>query len=86
LTGKRLPDAVVAQAIGRVRYTDEPLQESIRTFAERAAGLGLARGIPDVNVLVDTALLRRVKTSGQLGDPPPKPAPPAGTAGSAELP
>lgn len=57
LTGSRLSDSVIANALTRIRFTVDPLPASIRTFAERAAALGMARGVPDVSVLVDTSAL-----------------------------
>lgn len=75
LTGKRLPDEVVSQALTRIRFTTDPLPDSIRTFAERAASLGMARGVPDVSVMIDTSALEQVLPPS----PPPPPASPTPT-------
>jgi NitT/TauT family transport system substrate-binding protein len=61
LTGKKLPEELIASAISRVRFTDEPLPQSIRTFAQWAVDLGMARGVPDVSAMVDTSMLEQLR-------------------------
>lgn len=58
LTGKALPPDVIHAACRRIEFTDEPLADSLETFARRALELGFLRDPPDLAVLVDTRLLR----------------------------
>lgn len=58
LTSKRLPAAVLGDALSRIRFTDEPLDESLRTFADWAYDLDLSPRKPDLTGLVDTTILR----------------------------
>ncbi len=59
-TGKRLPPKVLARAIAHVEFTDDPLEESLRTMAAWSHDVGLSRVAADTSSLVDTTLLRRV--------------------------
>ncbi len=61
LTGKKLSEEIIADAIGRVKFTDMPLPESLKTFAQWSKDLGHARGVPQVESLVDTTILDRVR-------------------------
>lgn len=58
LTGKAIPAAALQQALQRTKFTAEPLEASLQTFAGWAFELGLARDRPDLTGLVDTAILR----------------------------
>jgi NitT/TauT family transport system substrate-binding protein len=60
LSGKRLPNKMLARAIQRVTYTDEPSEETLRAFAVWTEELGLARRKVEMSRLVDTSLLRLV--------------------------
>jgi NitT/TauT family transport system substrate-binding protein len=86
LTGQKLPKGVIESSLSHVSFTDEPLAESIKTFAQRAVELGVARSAPSVSGLVDTRALERAR--GQqpprspgaptISPPPASPAAPAG--------
>lgn len=61
LTGKRLPPGVLQAALGRVKFTDEPLEQTFRTYADWSAELGLTTQSPDLTGLIDTSILREVR-------------------------
>lgn len=71
LTGKKLSEKIVGDAVSRVRFTNEPNAESIRVFAQWAFDLGFAKGVPDVKTLVDTTLLRKIQPGAPAGAPAP---------------
>lgn len=73
LTGKKLSEDLITAAISRVSFTDEPLTESLKAFARWAFELNLAKAVPNVNTLVDTRILAKVKAAGQQ-HPPTAPA------------
>ena len=58
LTGKSLPPAVFADALARTTFTDEPYEDTLKTFARWSFDLGFAREAPDLTGLVDTTILR----------------------------
>jgi NitT/TauT family transport system substrate-binding protein len=57
LTGKRLPPDVLPAALGRVKFIDEPLPSTLRTFAAWAQDLGYERRTVGLDALVDTRIL-----------------------------
>jgi NitT/TauT family transport system substrate-binding protein len=57
LTGKRLPPGVVAPALARVKFIDEPLPGTLQTFAAWAQDLGFERKTVGTAGLVDTRIL-----------------------------
>jgi NitT/TauT family transport system substrate-binding protein len=63
LTGKRLAEGVLAAAIQRVRFIDEPLESTLATFARFSHELGFERKKLDLAPLVDTGVLRRLRGS-----------------------
>ena len=62
LTGRRLPDGVLRAAMGRVRFIDEPLPETLRTLATWARDLGFQDREVDLQGLVDTTILLKAAT------------------------
>lgn len=60
LSGKKIGDKIVAHSVAHVRFTTEPLADSLSTFAQWAYDLKQARSIADTTTLVDTALLRKL--------------------------
>lgn len=58
LTGKKLPPQVFADALRRTEFTDEPLAETLQTFAQWAHDLGFSKQPPDLTGLVDTTILK----------------------------
>lgn len=57
LTGKSIPPAAFAQALTRVRFTTEPLEDSIAAFAAWGCEIGMTREAPDLTALIDTTIL-----------------------------
>lgn len=74
LTGKKLSSKTITDSLARVKFTNDPLPESMKTFAQWAYDLGHAKGVPNVSTLVDTSLLSRVQA--KLEPPQKAPAPP----------
>jgi NitT/TauT family transport system substrate-binding protein len=73
LTGKAMSKEIVSDAISRVKFTDEPLESTLQTFAQWAYDLGFAKESPAINGLVDPTFLRKVQ-----GQPASQPAPAGG--------
>jgi len=61
LTGKRLGDGVVGPALQRVTFTDDPHDETFRTFASWSRDLGFEHERVDVNALIDNTILARLR-------------------------
>ena len=57
LNGKRLASGVLAAAIQRVRFIDDPNPETLQTFASWTQDLGFEQRTTDLNGLVDTTIL-----------------------------
>lgn len=77
LTGKKLSKDIIGAAVSRVRFTDQPLAQSITTFAQWAFDLRLAKGVPSVTTLVDATLLEKVRARRASCTPAaPKPGKP----------
>jgi NitT/TauT family transport system substrate-binding protein len=62
LTGRKLPNGVLHAAMGRVHFTDEPLPETLRTFAAWTHDLGFGEREVDLQGLVDTTVLLKAAT------------------------
>jgi len=61
LNGRKLPSGVLADAIGRVEFTDEPLEETLRTFAQWSYELEFLRQPLNSDGLVDVSILRQLQ-------------------------
>jgi NitT/TauT family transport system substrate-binding protein len=61
LTGKKLPDGVMEQALPRVKFTDEPLPRTLTTMAQWAYDLHVVSQPPSLDRLVDTTILKQVQ-------------------------
>jgi NitT/TauT family transport system substrate-binding protein len=57
LTGKTIPPEAFRAACFRTEFTDQPLAETLQTFAGWSYDLGFAKEQPDLEGLVDTTLL-----------------------------
>lgn len=68
LSGRKLPPGVLADAIGRVEFTDQPLEGTLRTFAQWSYELEFFRRPLNPDGLVDVSILR------QLQQPATRPA------------
>jgi len=69
LTGKKMSEKVIASALSRVTFTNDPLPETLATFAQWAFDLGQAKGLPNVKTLVNTALLETIRTRAPSSTP-----------------
>ncbi len=69
LTSQKLSPEIVSSGINRINFTTEPLDDSLKTFAQWAFDLKQARSVANIETLVDTKLLRKV-----LANQPGKPA------------
>jgi NitT/TauT family transport system substrate-binding protein len=68
LTGKTLPAGVMEAALQHVRFTNEPLEDTLQTFARWSYELEFARQPVQLDALVDTTILRKVQSeSGPVG-------------------
>lgn len=67
LNGKKLPEGVVPAALGRIKFTADPLESSLQTFADWAYHLKLTKTRTDLTGLVDTTLLQKVQARGSNG-------------------
>jgi len=61
LTGKKLPPGVIEQALPRVKFTDEPLENTLTTMAQWAYDLKVINQPPTLAGLVDTTILKQVQ-------------------------
>jgi len=61
LTGKKLPNGVVEQALPRVKFTDEPLEDTLTTMAQWSYELHVVKEPPKLAGLVDTSILKQVQ-------------------------
>ena len=61
LTGKKLPQGVLPAAIRRVKFTDEPLQETFDGYGAWSYELGVIQQKPDLTGLVDTSILKKLQ-------------------------
>ncbi|HEX5892962.1 MAG TPA: ABC transporter substrate-binding protein [Nitrososphaeraceae archaeon] len=69
LTGKELPEDVLAESLTRLEFTDDPIKSSLLKSANDAYDLGfLAKGEarPDLNGIYDLVLLNQVLTEKGL--------------------
>lgn len=58
LTGKKLPAGVLPAAIKNVKFTTDPLQETLKSMAQWTYELGFAKDLVDTNGLVDLTVLK----------------------------
>jgi NitT/TauT family transport system substrate-binding protein len=63
LVGKQLPAGVLAAALPRVKFTDEPLEETFATMAQWAYDLNLSQEEPNIKGLFDLTILRKLQQS-----------------------
>lgn len=66
LTDRQIPEDLVAQALTRVKFTDQPLASSIKTFAKWNYELGMTRQPPRLDGLVDTTILDSLGAEGPV--------------------
>ncbi|MGB7159216.1 MAG: aliphatic sulfonate ABC transporter substrate-binding protein [Tepidisphaeraceae bacterium] len=69
LTGKKLPEGVLADAITRVQFTEDPLEDTLVRMAQWSYEVGFLTQPPKVDGLVDTTILRKLQTSASSVEP-----------------
>lgn len=69
LTGKKLPKGVVAAGLGRVEFSDEPLQETFQSLSDWSAELEFLPERVDLSGLFDTTILRKVQREASSTQP-----------------
>jgi NitT/TauT family transport system substrate-binding protein len=62
LTGKKLPDGVLPVALKRVKFTDEPLDATLKEMGVWTHDLGFEKENVNIAGLIDTATLKRAQT------------------------
>lgn len=63
LTGKKLPPGVLADAIKRVKFTNDPLPDTLATMAKWSYELGYSKSQVDLTGLVDLSLINALAQS-----------------------
>ena len=61
LTNKKLPPGVLADALTRVQFTDDPLEDTLATMARWSHEIGFLKEQPDLTGLVDTTVLKKLQ-------------------------
>ena len=61
LTNKKLPAGVLAAALPRVKFTDEPLEDTFNTMGQWANELGFSQQPPKLQAPFDLTILRRLQ-------------------------
>lgn len=64
LTNGHLPQGVLASALRRVKFTDEPLADTLRTLGDWTYELRLIQDPVKLDGLIDTTILQKVRSSG----------------------
>lgn len=69
LTSGHLPPGVLASALHRVKFTDEPLADTLRTLGDWTYEVKLIQEPVKLDGLIDTAVLQRVRSSAPATAP-----------------
>ena len=69
LTSGRLPPGVLASALHRVKFTDEPLADTLRTLGDWTYEVKLIQEPVKLDGLIDTTILQRVRSSAPATSP-----------------
>jgi NitT/TauT family transport system substrate-binding protein len=69
LTGRRLPAGVTAAALAHVKFTDEPLADSLQSYAQWGYELGLTQQPPALDGLTDLTILHKVQAQAPTTQP-----------------
>jgi len=65
LTNKQLPAGVLASAIERVQFTEDPLADTLAKMAQWSHEIGFLKDQPGLSGLVDTTLLEKLQAPQQ---------------------
>ena len=63
LTSGRLPQSVLASALHRIKFTDEPLADTLRTLGDWTYEVKLIQEPVKLDGLIDTTILQKVRSS-----------------------
>jgi NitT/TauT family transport system substrate-binding protein len=63
LTNKKLPAGVLAAALPRVKFTDEPLEETFKTMSQWSYDLGFSKTAPNLDGLFDLSTLKKAQAA-----------------------
>jgi NitT/TauT family transport system substrate-binding protein len=69
LTNKKLPEGVLADAITRVQFTEDPLADTLAKMAQWSHEIGFLQQEPKLQGLVDTSLLEKLRAVGKQAEP-----------------
>jgi NitT/TauT family transport system substrate-binding protein len=61
LTNKKLPVGVLPAALKRVKFSDDPLQETFNSYGQWSFELGFSPQKPDLTGLIDTSILAKLE-------------------------
>jgi NitT/TauT family transport system substrate-binding protein len=61
LTNKKLPEGVLADAMTRVQFTEDPLEDTLIKMAQWSHEIGFLQEPPKLDGLVDTTLLNKLR-------------------------
>lgn len=61
LTGKRLPAGVLEQALKHVSFTEDPLEQALKTMAQWSYEVGFAKDPVSIEGLVDLGVLKKLQ-------------------------
>jgi NitT/TauT family transport system substrate-binding protein len=64
LTNKRFPKKVLPEALARVKFVDDPGEQTFRALGEWSYDLGFDRQKPDLTGLFDATILRKLQQQG----------------------
>ena len=64
LTGKKLPEGVLADAMTRVQFPDDPLADTLDRMAQWSYDVGFLQQPAKLDGLVDTTILRKLQQAG----------------------
>jgi NitT/TauT family transport system substrate-binding protein len=70
LTSKKLPEGVLADAITRVQFTENPLEDTLLKMAQWSHEIGFLKEQPKLDGLVDTSALRTIQQTETRGGKP----------------
>lgn len=67
LSGKKLPDAVLAAALARTKFTDDALPSTFATMGQWSADLKFIKGAPDLTGLFETGIIQHLSGPATTG-------------------
>jgi sulfonate transport system substrate-binding protein len=69
LTNKRFPPGTLSGALARVKFSDDPGEQTFKTLGQWSYDLGFERQKPDLTGLFDTTILRKLPQQQGGGGP-----------------